>query len=83
MSDFNDMRLRVVNAAPCDVEYQLAKPPCFPYGVLLFTTDTRDESLCATFGDLSITVTAKEAFELLMIAQHKTQWKCVCNLHSV
>lgn len=60
---FNDMRLRVVNSAPCPIQLVDHRPDCFPYGTLYIS-----KSGFATFGDLSVPVNLRQAVELMMEA---------------
>ena len=54
LTAFDDMRLRVINNAPCPVEFLDSLPGCFPYGLLIFSLDDAGIHLQATFGDLTV-----------------------------
>ena len=63
MANLNDIRLRIINSAPCRIKFLEKKPVCFPYGVLFITGN--DNGLSVTFGDLTVPVTILEAFMLM------------------
>lgn len=65
---FGDMRLRVVNATkPCPVRYSCPSD-LWPYGTLYLYLWRDDETIMATFGDLTVIVSGWEAIVLLSIA---------------
>lgn len=79
---FRDMRLRVINCAPCPINKPYSGPQYFqgtihiedgratgswPYGTL-FILEEKGQ-LYATFGDLTIPVSQEEALELKELAQ--------------
>ena len=65
--DIGDMQRRVINHAPCDVRFEMVKPPCWFYGELIFSYNGGD-GVQATFGDLTIVVDVKQMLELSSLA---------------
>lgn len=67
-----DMRMRVINAAPCEVRvFRGSRPESWPYGTLYFSFNLERNRAFATFGDLTIEVTAVEMVELQLLAEGK------------
>ena len=79
MSDFNDMKSRVINAAPCPIRYEEVRPPCYPFGTLIISvsldSDRADQPYLwpvgfwyVSLGDLTVLCNAEEIFELCELA---------------
>ena len=69
---YADMRLRVINAMPCEIRvFRHSRPGCWPYGVLFFSFSDDRKQAFATFGDLTVEVTAMEMQELMLLAEGK------------
>ena len=78
MGSYADMRMRVVNAAPCEVraapfvvrivEGRPTLGGSWPGSVLLLGLTEDGEQAFATFGDLTVPVTLLQALELVLLA---------------
>lgn len=63
---FQDMRLRIINAAPCPIEFVPGQLGSWPYGTLFIA-----EGGIVIFGDLTIRATQAQIQQFIMLAAKK------------
>jgi len=71
--DYNDMRLRVINNAPCEYEFVERKLGCWPYGKLFIVrpADGFGDTVTVFFGDLTVELPARQVLELVRLARSR------------
>ena len=68
---YHDMRRRVINNSPCKIVYAETRPPCFPYGDLIFARGNSESSVFVSFGELTVVLT--EPWQVAELAELATK----------